>query len=154
MANTNAKTVEEYLNELPVERRNIVTRLRELILANLPEGYQENLNWGMITYEIPLERYPNTYNKRPLGYLALAAQKNYYALYLMGCYQDSEGEARLRDGFKQAGKKLDMGKSCLRFKKLEDLPLELLAEIIAGTNPEQFIEQYEKARLNRGKKPA
>jgi hypothetical protein len=154
MASSNAKTVEEYLEELPEDRRRVITKVREMILANLPEGYQENINWGMITYEVPLERYPNTYNKQPLGYLALAGQKNYYALYLMGCYQDSEEEARLREGFKQAGKKLDMGKSCLRFKKLEDLPLDLIADIIAGTTPEQFIEQYEKARMNRAKKAA
>jgi hypothetical protein len=146
MASSSAKTVSEYLEELPVERREVISRVREMILKNLPEGYRESMNWGMITYEIPLERYPNTYNGQPLGYVALAAQKNYYSLYLMGCYQDSEGEARLREGFQKAGKKVDMGKSCLRFKKIEDLPLDLLAEIISGTGPDQFIEIYENTR--------
>jgi hypothetical protein len=146
MVSSSAQTVKEYLEELPEERREVISRVRELILINLPEGYQESMNWGMITYEIPLEDYPNTYNGQPLGYVALAAQKNYYSLYLMGCYQDSEGEARLREGFQQAGKNLNMGKSCLRFKQLEDLPLGLLGEIIAGTDPEKFIEIYENAR--------
>jgi hypothetical protein len=122
MVKSSAKTVQAYLDELPEGQREVVSRVRDLILANLPEGYQESMNWGMITYEIPLERYPKTYNKQPLGYIALAAQKNHYALYLMGCYADSEQEVQLRQGFEQAGKKFDMGKSCLRFKKLEDLP--------------------------------
>jgi hypothetical protein len=146
MVSSKAKSIEEYLLELPEDRRNIISRVRRMILENLPEGYQENMNWGMITYEIPLERYPNTYNKQPLGYVALAAQKNYYALYLMCIYQDSDNEARLREVFQRAGKKLDMGKSCLRFKKLDDLPLELLGEIIASTSPDQFIKQYESSR--------
>ena len=146
MAKSNAATVEEYLDELPEERREIVSRVREVILRNLPRGYRESMNWGMIAYEVPLEKYPDTYNRQPLGYAALAAQKNYVALHLMCAYQDSELEKNLREGFARAGKKLDMGKSCIRFKRLEDLPLEVIGEAIASTPPEKFIEQYEKGR--------
>ena len=140
------KTVRMYLDELPEDRRAVVEAVREMVRHNLPEGYRESLNWGMITWEIPLERYPDTYNKQPLNYLALAAQKNHYALYLNCVYQDPELEARLRDGFKKAGKKLDLGKSCLRFKKLDDLPMNVIAEIVASTPPDAFIERYEAAR--------
>jgi uncharacterized protein YdhG (YjbR/CyaY superfamily) len=146
MVKSSAKTVQAYLAELPEGQREVVSQLRDLILANLPEGYQESMNWGMITYEIPLDRYPKTYNRQPLGYIALAAQKNHYALYLMGCYADSEQEVQLRKGFEQAGKKFDMGKSCLRFKKLEDLPFDVLAPVISSLTPDEFIELYEAAR--------
>jgi hypothetical protein len=146
MVKSSAKTVQAYLDELPEGQREVVSRVRDLILTNLPEGYQESMNWGMITYEIPLERYPKTYNKQPLGYIALAAQKNHYALYLMGCYADSEQEVQLRQGFEQAGKKFDMGKSCLRFKKLEDLPFDVLAPVIASMTPDEFIAVYETAQ--------
>ena len=146
MAKSEAATVEEYLDGLPEERREVVARVREVILRNLPRGYRESMNWGMVCYEVPLEKYPDTYNGQPLGYAALAAQKNYIALHLMCTYQDSELEKKLREGFARAGKKLDMGKSCIRFKKLEDLPLEVIGEAVASTPPEKFIEQYEKGR--------
>lgn len=140
------KTVRTYLDELPEDRRAVVEAVREMVLHNLPEGYRESFNWGMITWEVPLERYPETYNGQPLGYLALAAQKNHYALYLNCVYQDPELEARLREGFQKAGKKLDLGKSCLRFKKLDDLPMNVVAEIVASTPPEALIRQYEASR--------
>lgn len=140
------KTVQTYLEELPEDRRMVVEAVREMVRHNLPEGYRESLNWGMINWEVPLERYPETYNGQPLSYLALAAQKNHYALYLNCVYQDPELEARLREGFKKAGKKLDLGKSCLRFKKLDDLPMNVIAEVVASTPPEAFIERYEASR--------
>jgi Domain of unknown function (DU1801) len=143
---SSATTVQTYLKELPEDRRAVVEAVRAMVLHNLPEGYRESFNWGMITYEIPLERYPDTYNGQPLGYIALAAQKSHYALYLNCVYQDPELEARLREGFRKAGKKLDLGKSCLRFKKLDDLPMNVLAELVASTPPEAFIERYEAAR--------
>jgi hypothetical protein len=143
-----AATVEAYLNELPPDRREVISRVRGVILENLPAGYVEAMNWGMICYEIPLKDYPNTYNGQPQEYAALAAQKNYYALYLMAVYGDPQKEARLREGFAQAGKKLDMGKSCVRFRKLEDLPLEVIAEIIASTSPNDLKALHEKY-LNR-----
>lgn len=146
MASSKATTVEAYLEELPPERRAIVASVRDLVRRNLPEGYRETMSWGMISYELPLERYPKTYNKQPLGYAALAAQKNNYTLYLTCAYQNEKQKKWLEREFKKAGKKLDMGKSCLHFKRLEDLPLDVIAQVIASTPPDQYIEQYEAIR--------
>ena len=146
MASSRAATVEAYLEELPAERRAVISAVRDTIRKTLPKGYRETMNWGMITWEIPLERYPDTYNGQPLAYAALAAQKNYYAVYLTGLYQDPEEEREFREAFKRAGKKLDMGKSCVRFRKLEDIPLELIGKVIARIPPERFIERYEASR--------
>jgi hypothetical protein len=104
------------------------------------------MGWGMIVYGIPLARYPNTYNGQPLSYVALAAQKGHFSLYLMGVYGDPAREAWIRDAFREAGKKLDMGKSCLRFRRLEDLPLESIGELVASVPPEELIAIYEKGR--------
>ena len=141
-----AQTVEQYLEELPPDRRDVISAIRKTILNNLPRGYSEAMNWGMISYEIPLADYPDTYNGQPLNYLALAAQKNHYSLYMMGVYQDSEQETKLKEGFRKLGKKLDMGKSCLRFRKLEDIPLDVIGELIAGVSPEMMIARYEASR--------
>jgi hypothetical protein len=146
MVSSKAKNVQAYLDELPPEKRRVVARLRDLILDKLPDGYQESMTWGMISYEIPLDDYPETYNGKPLAYMALAAQKRYFALYLMGVYSDPAQEKRLRQGFERAGKKLDMGKSCLRFRTLDDLPLDVIGEITASMPPDQLIAHYEQAR--------
>lgn len=145
MAKSAASTVEEYLAELPEDRRQALSAVRDVVLRNLPEGYREMMTFGMIGYGIPLERYPNTYNGQPLAFAALAAQKNYNAFYLTCVNQDPEQERELREGFKAAGKKLDMGKSCIRFKRPDDLALDAIARIIATTPPERFIQQYEAA---------
>jgi hypothetical protein len=141
-----ATTVEEYMRELPKECREVISKVRETILENLPDGYSESMNWGMISYEIPLEMYPETYNGQPLAYAALAAQKHYYSLYLMGVYQDPNQESKLRESFKKAGKRLDIGKSCVRFRKLEDIPLDVIGDLIAVISPEQMIAMYEETR--------
>jgi uncharacterized protein YdhG (YjbR/CyaY superfamily) len=146
MATSKAATVKEYLEGLPTERRRVVAKVRAVVKKNLPRGYQETMNWGAIAWEIPLTRYPNTYNKQPLCYIGLAAQKNYYALYLMSVYLDPKRLAKLRAGFKEAGKKLDMGKSCVRFKTLGDLPLDTIGEIVASMTPETYITMVEAAR--------
>ena len=143
---SNAKTVEDYIKTLPTDRAEIVARLRELILKNIPEGYHETMNWGMISYEIPLERYPNTYNGQPLSYVALASQKNYLSLYLLNIYGNKRTEEWFRTEYIKSGKKLNVGKSCLRFKNLDDLPLDLIEKTIAMTSVDEYIKQYE---LNR-----
>src|SRR5436305_7075307 len=97
MVQSKAATVEEYLSELPEERRKVVAAVRQVILDHLPAGYREAVCWGMIGYGIPLERYPTTYNGQPLGYVSLAAQKNHYALYLMCVYGDPQRESWLRE---------------------------------------------------------
>ena len=146
MVVSGAATVEEYLHSLPADRRAVVAAVREIVLRHLPAGYRETMNWGMISYEIPLERYPRTYNGQPLSFAALAAQKKHFALYLMAVYGDPALEARLREGFARAGLKLDMGKSCVRFRRLEELPLELIGEVIASTPPSVLIAAYERSR--------
>lgn len=146
MAKSNAQTVEEYLQELPEYRREVIAEIRELILEHLPDGYDETINWGMISYEIPLEKYPDTYNNQPLSYLGLAAQKNHNSLYLMPVYQDEELQDWLEEEFKKANKKMDMGRSCLRFNTVSDLPLEAIAKIISHQTPDEFIAAYEETR--------
>ncbi|MBT8397038.1 MAG: DUF1801 domain-containing protein [Gemmatimonadetes bacterium] len=146
MASSKASTVEEYLGELSEDRREVISRVREVILKNLPKGYQETMNWGMIAYEVPLDRHPDTYNKQPLLYMALAAQKNHYAVYSSGVYMDPLSERWLKSEFEKAEKKLDMGKSCIRFRKLENLPLDVIGKVAGAHSVEEFIETYEKAR--------
>jgi hypothetical protein len=144
MAKSKAKTVREYLDELPAERKKVLAKVRSVVRKNLPRGYQETVGWGMISYGIPLKRYPDTYNKQPLCYAAIAAQKNHYAIYLMTGYTNSPSRALLKEGFKKAGKKLDMGQSCIRFRKLEDIPLDIIGRAVASTTPAQYIELYER----------
>jgi hypothetical protein len=141
-----AATVDAYLAELPPERRAVVAAVRALVLGHLPAGYTEAMAFGMIGYGIPLADYPTTYNGQPLMYAALAAQKRHYALYLMSVYADGEEERRLREAFARAGKTPDMGKSCLRFASLDDLALDAVADVVAGTPPAAFIAHYEAAR--------
>lgn len=145
MASSKAETAEQYLQELPEDRSAVVSAVRDVVVRNLPAGYREAMGYGMITWGIPLEDYPDTYNGQPLGYAALAAQKNYYSLYVM---PSPAQELWLRDEFRKAGKKLDRGKSCLRFKKLEDLPLDAIGKLIASTPPREYIDQYEKIRAD------
>ncbi len=146
MVSSPATTPAAYLASLPPDRRRVVAAVRTLIRRRLPPGYVETMNWGMLSYEIPLRRYPDTYNKRPLMYLALAAQKNNYALYLTGVAEGEALRARLAAAYAAAGQKLDLGKSCLRFKSLADLPLEVIGDIVASTSVEQCIEASERAR--------
>lgn len=114
--------------------------------ANLPSGYIERMNWGMISWELPLERYSGTYNGQPLVYAGLAAQKNHTALYLNCIHASDERTQRLREAYAAAGKKLDMGKSCVRFKKAEDLAEDVLARAIASVPVHSFIADYERTR--------
>ncbi len=141
-----AQTVYEYLDDLPPERLAAIETVRDVILDNLPEGYEEVMNWGMITYQVPLSTYPDTYNKKPLMLAALASQKNHMAVYLTGVYADDDARERFTDSYKATGKRLDMGKSCVRFRKLEDLPVELIGKAIAEFSVDEFIEISEKAR--------
>ncbi len=146
---SSAQTVEEYLAELPTDRREAINAVRKVILDNLPTGYEEMMQFGMISYVIPLERYPVTYNKQPLQYAALASQKHYMSVYLMNVYGDPDSEQWFVEQYRASGKKLDMGKSCVRFKKLDDLPLDLIGRAIARTPVEAYIEVYEVARGKR-----
>jgi len=146
MARTQATTVTEYLHALPEDRRKVISQLRTLIKKYLPEGYEEAIEWGVITYQVPLKKYADTYNGKPLCYAALAAQKNYNALYLMRPYGDPKQRKFLEESFAKAGKKLDMGKSCIRFKTLEDLPLPAIGRLVASTTPDTWIATAKAAR--------
>lgn len=146
MARSDATTVDEYLSELPDDRRAAIVAVRDVILANLPDGYEEVMRWGMITYEIPLARYPDTYNGEPLQYAALASQQRHMSVYLNGIYSDPGEESWFADAYRATGKKLDMGKSCVRFKRLDDLPLDLVGQAIARTGVDDYLAAYEASR--------
>jgi uncharacterized protein DUF1801 len=146
-----AKTVAEYLDSLPADRRAVIRTLRTLVNEHLPKGYKEQMGWGVITYAVPLSTLPDTYNGEPLCYAAIAAQKNHYSLYLMAAYGSSPQAKRLADGFKRHGKKLDMGKSCLRFKSLDDIPLDVVGEVIASTPMKEYVEIYRSSRSPEAK---
>jgi uncharacterized protein YdhG (YjbR/CyaY superfamily) len=146
MVSSSATSVAQYLKELPADRRREIAAVRTIVNASLPAGYVEAMQYGMIGWAVPLSRYPETYNKQPLGYAALAAQKRYNTLYLMAAYADSPTEQMLREAFATAGKKLDMGKCCIRFQRAEDLALDAIAMAVAALPPEEFIASYEAAR--------
>ena len=141
-----AKTVDEYLAELPDNRRAQLSAVRKIILENLPSGYEEVMNWGMITYQAPWKKYPDTYNKQPLMYAALASQKNYMAVYLSSIYADETARREFEDAYRASGKKMDMGKSCVRFRNLENLPLELIGQAVASYDVDSFIQLAKNAR--------
>lgn len=146
MASSKAATVAQYLAELSADRRAEIENVRDAVNAALPAGYREGMGYGMIGWVIPLECYPDTYNKQPLAYAGLAAQKNYNSLYLNCVYASKERAERLQAAFAKAGRKLDMGKSCIRFKCADELPLDVIRDEIASTPPEEFIRIYEQAR--------
>jgi hypothetical protein len=147
-----ASTVEAYLEELPPDRRRALSEVRRTILEHLPAGYQEQMQFGMIGYGIPLARYPHTYNKQPLALAALASQKRYMVVYLNSVYADPEEAVWFTERYARSGKNLDMGKSCVYFRKLEDLPLDVVAEEIARWPVERFIARYEAAKPARPRK--
>ena len=140
------ETPEEYIATLPQDRAEQIGQMRELILRNLPKGYVEVVDFGMIAYVIPLETYPETYNGHPLMYAALASQKRHMSVHLMNVYGDEESQRWFVDGFAAAGKKLDMGKACVRFKKLDDLPMDLIAQAVSRTPVSDYIAGYEESR--------
>ena len=150
-----AKTVEEYLKELPEERREAIEAVRNLILKNLGKGYEEGMQYGMIGYYVPHRLYPDGYHcdpKQPLPIACLASQKNYMSLYMMPVYE--EGDTWFREAWAKTGKKLDMGKSCIRFKKVEDLALEVIATAIKRMPVKKWIEVYETCLKTMRKKGA
>ena len=151
---SDATTAAQYLAELPADRRTAIEAVRQAILAHLPVGYEEAINWGMITYQVPLDRYPNTYNGQPLAYAALASQKNYMAVYLSGIYMDDAARQRFEAAYRATGKRYDVGKSCVRFRKLDDLPLALIGESIAWLGVDEYIVRVEKVHPVRKSKRA
>jgi uncharacterized protein YdhG (YjbR/CyaY superfamily) len=144
---SNATTVEEYLQKLPADRRKAINAMREVILANLPKGYAECISYGMIGYVVPHRLYPAGYHcnpKLPLPYAILGSQKNHMALHLMTVYGDPAMEKWFRQAWTATGKKLDLGKGCLRFKKIEDVPLDVIGQFIARVSVKDYIARMEK----------
>lgn len=135
-------TVDEYLGALPDEQRSEADAIRSLVVEHLPDGYEEALLWGMPTYVIPLDRSGPTSNGQPLAYVAFAARKHGWSLYLMGLYSDSDEVRAFRERWAGA-KRLDLGKSCLRFRSLDDIDVPLVAETIASTPVDRFLEVSE-----------
>jgi len=146
MVSSKETTPAAYLASLPAERRKVIAAVRAVVKRHLPTGYVETMNWGMLSYEVPLSRYPDTYNKQPLAYLALAAQKNNYALYLSCTSGDKALMGKLAAAYKAAGRKPDMGKGCLRFRTLKELPLDVIGEIVASTSVARRIALSEAAQ--------
>lgn len=153
-----ATTVDQYLSELPEDRREAISAVRRAILKGLPEGYEEGIGYGMISYHVPHSVYPAGYHcdpKLPLPFASLASQKNHMALYLMCLYSDAELETWFREEWARTGKKLDMGKSCIRFKKLDDVPLALIGRVVRKVPVKKFVEHYEATLARTPKrKPA
>ena len=152
---SNAKTPQEYIDSLQEDRKEIISNLRNIILKNLPKGFEEGIQYGMIGYFVPHSIYPDGYHcdpKIPLPFMSIASQKNFLAVYHMGIYTKTE----LMDWFvsefpKHSSKKLDMGKSCIRFKNMNDIPYDLIGELTSKLTPEEWINLYENAYKNRKK---
>ena len=138
-----------YVKALPADRREAIAAVRSVILRNLPQGYEETLDFGMLTYVVPLKRYPDTYNGCPLMIAALASQKQYMSVYLMGVYGSPSLRKWFEAAFRKAGMKLDMGKACVRFKRIEDLPLGVIGAAVARVSVDQYLQIYEKSRKRK-----
>ena len=146
-----ATTVSEYLQSLPADRRETIETVRQVILDNLPEGYEEGMQYGMIGYFVPHSIFPDGYHcdpRQPLPFVGLASQKHHVSLYLMAVY-GSEGVQRwFRQAWTQAVGRLDMGKGCVRFRKLDDVPLEVVGEAVARFPVDVYVAQYQEATKN------
>lgn len=144
-----AETPEEYLEKIPEDRKSPMEKLRKVILENLPDGFTETINYGMIGYVVPHSIYPDGYHcspELPLPFMSIASQKNFIGLYHMGIYANEKLLQWFVDEYtKQVPTKLDMGKSCIRFKKPEQIPFELIGELSSKVSVDDWIEIYESA---------
>jgi hypothetical protein len=139
--------VDRYLAWLPEDRRIALEQVRETIVSNLPAGYEESMIWGVPTYQVPLATYPDTYNGKPLMYAAFADRKRYMTVHLMGLDAGSQPGRSFREAYQERiGKAPDMGVGCVRFRRLEELPLDLLASQIVSTGVDEFVR---RVRANR-----
>ena len=150
---SDAITVEDYLAELPDERRAALEVVRETILEHLPGGLVETMAWGMISYVVPLEVYPDTYNGEPLVHTALASQKQHMSVYLHAIYGDEQVREEFEEAYRATGKRYDVGKSCVRFRRLDDLPLDVVGDAVGSTSVKELIAQHERAMGARRSRP-
>ena len=151
MTTSGVKAVDQLVAALPEDRRREFSRVLEVIRRRVPAGYVEGTTSGMISWTVPLSAYPDTYNKQPLWFAALAAKKNYISLHLLPVYFDAKQEKKVRDAFAAAGKRLDMGKGCIRFKRADDLALDAIGDIIASQPMDRWIETAKAAMAARKK---
>jgi hypothetical protein len=151
---SDAATVDDYLASLPPDRREAIAAVRAEILAHLPAGIEETMNWGMICYEVPLSTYPDTYNGQPLMFAGLASQKNHMAVYLSAVYGSETLRARFEEEYRATGKRLDMGKSCVRFRRIDDLPLDVVGRAVEACSVEALVAMHDAAASLRTSKKA
>ena len=147
-------SVSAFLDALPADRRRSVERVRDVIQRHIPAGYEEVISKSMLVFQVPLERYSDTYNGRPLWYVALASEKSYLSLHLMPVYGDPKLARRLADGFAHAGKKLTMGKACVRFKDADDLALDTIGQIVAAIPVDRWVQIAQGVRRGGKKRRA
>jgi hypothetical protein len=146
MVTSDATTPDEYIESLPDDRREAVSAVRDVVRRNLPPGYEEGMAYGMIAWYVPLETFPDTYNGRPLGLAALATQKGHISLYLNSVYGSRDEEAWFKDRYAQSGKALNMGTSCLRFRRLDDVALDVIGETLARADLDRFLDRYAEVK--------
>ena len=143
------QTVNGWLASVPAGRRDAINAVRDTVNRNLPEGYEETVDWGVLSWVVPLSTLPDTYNGRPLMLAGLGAHRKVMTIYLMHVYGDAKTRKKFQDDYTKSGKKLDMGGSCVHFKTLDDLPLDVIAEAISSVSVDEYVKRY----LNtRGKK--
>jgi len=146
MVSSSAQSVDQYIAELLADRREAIVAVRDVVRRNLPAGFEEGIEFGMIAWYVPLQRFPDTHNGRPLGLAALASQKQYMSLYLNTVYGDPQLAEWFTTRYAESGKRLNMGKSCLRFRSLDDLPLDIIGETIAKVPLDQYVAHYQAVR--------
>lgn len=142
-------TVSQWLASIPAERKDAINAVRDAVNEHLPAGYEETVDWGMLAWVVPLATLPDTHNGRPLMLAALGAHTKRMTIYLMSVYGDPKIRREFEAGYKKAGKKLDIGGSCVHFKTLDDLPLDVVGDAIARVTLDEYVERYQQSRSNR-----
>jgi len=147
-----ALTVKQWLASVPAERKDAINAVRDAVNDHLPPGYEETVDWGMLAWVVPLATLPNTHNGHPLTLAALGAHTKLMTLYLMTVYSDPKVRREFQIAYKKTGKKLDMGGCCVHFKKLDDLPLDVVGDTIARVGVDEYVERYETSRTKKNPK--
>ena len=145
-------TVNQWLASVPAERKDAIDAVRNAVNKHLPKGYEETVDWGMLAWVVPLATLPNTHNGRPLMIAALGAHKKLMTIYLMSVYGDPKIRKEFQTAYKKTGKRLDMGGSCVHFKTLDDLPLDVVGNAIARVTVDQYVKHYLNSRAKRNPK--
>ncbi|HJQ09505.1 MAG TPA: DUF1801 domain-containing protein [Gemmatimonadaceae bacterium] len=145
-------TVSQWLASVPADRKDAINAVRDAVNAHLPNGYEETVDWGMLSWVVPLATLPDTHNGRPLMLAALGAHAKRMTIYLMHVYSDARIRREFESAYKKTGKKLDMGGSCVHFKELDDLPLDVVGQTIARVPLDEYVERYRHSRMKRSPK--